>query len=270
MAAMQGLSLVREGQRMTERMADGVYTAPAPSDDVQGGAKAVQFQRKFTARDRYDDEMNTKMQLMDKNGMTPFGQVYYDDKVGRWLQKKEAAAEAANFDSYFNQNFNKNDLASRQWAQQIHPEFYDAREREMAERAELVVKLKKIQLRGPQNEEDLKMLYLIENGRVVLPPDWDKIGAGFEDTDYSTEDKKLNEKIFRRGLIRMPLFLTKEQKRARANQNQENGAWGNAKTKDAFYSGEPPKVSRSQNQSLSSKAGGDTLAFNFRNWLSSE
>ena len=221
------MQLAKKGQSLTERMSDGVYTAPASNEGVQGGAKAVQFRKKFDTRDRYDDEMNQKMQLMDKNGMTPFGQVYYDDKVGRWLEKKEAAAEAANFDAYFNREFNVNDLAGRQWAQSINPGFYDSREQEMNDKAELVVKIKKIQLRGPQNEEDLKILYLIEQGHVRLPDDWDRIGPGFHGTKFKKDDKKDNQQNFRRGLIRMPLFLSKDQKKEAAKQNMDEGAWGN-------------------------------------------
>jgi hypothetical protein len=263
------MSLVREAQGITEKMQPGVYTAPAQTGGVQGGAQAVQFGRKFDARSRYDDEMNTKMQLMDKNGMTPFGQVYYDDKVGRWLQDKEAAVEAANFDSYFNANFNKNDLASRQWAQQIHPDFYTAREEEMNERAEMVLKLKKIQLRGPQNEEDLKILYLIEQGRVELPSDWDKIGPGYEGTDPSAADIKRNQQQLTRELVRMPLFLTKSQHKNRAEANKGRGAWGNLNRVPAFDGSEPPTVRNNQNVPIAKFSGGRTMGFNFANFLRS-
>ena len=127
------------------------------------------------------------------------------------------------------------------------------------------MKLKKIQLRGPQNEEDLKMLYLIENGRVVLPPDWDKIGTGFDNDTYTREQREHNEGVFRRGLIRMPLFLSKQQQQKQAGQNRSVGAWGNPNTTNTFYSGNP--VGPRQNQPLSTRAGGPTIGFNFQKWL---
>lgn len=266
MAARQGKSLARNAQTMSERMAPGVYTSLAPTDAVQGGAQATMFQRQFNARSRYDDEMNTKMQLMDEKGMTPFGQVYYDDKVGRWLQDKEAAAETANFDAYFGSNFVKNDLASRQWAQEINPEYFESREREMDAKAELVLKIKKIQLRGPQNEEELAILYLIEEGRVELTEGWDQIGVGFSGKPSSEQQKK-NEDNFRQGLIRMPMFLTNKQHQERAKTNKAVGAWGDERTKNAFYGGEPPTVKLTQNQPLSTRAGGDTIGMNWRNFL---
>jgi hypothetical protein len=275
LASREGMGLVKDAQRLTERMRDGVITAPAPTGGVQGGAQAVQFQNKFDAKDSYDDEMNTKMQLMDQDGMTPFGQVYYDDKVGRWLERKAAAAETANFDSYFNLNFNKNDLASRQWAQEVNPKFYADREREMNERAEIVLKLKKIQLRGPQNKEDLQMLYLIESGRVKLPEDWDVIGPGYHDTSKSAFKgiRKANQKNFRAGLIRMPLFLTEKQRQTRATNNGVYGAWGDANGGvDSFATGEAygGGVRNKQNHPLSSDPegrNGRTLGFNFQKFL---
>ena len=257
--------MAKEAQVFTERMRDGVYTsAPDTSTTPQGGAAAVSFARKFDAKDKMDDEMNLKMQLMDKDGMTPFGQVYYDDKVGRWLERKEAAAEAANFDSYFGSNFNKNDLASRQWAQQIHPEWYAAREREMAERAEMVLKLKGIQLRGPQSADDLRMMYLIESGRVQLPADWDQIGPGVQSQAAFDARKVANEQNYVAGLIRFPLFLTKLQRQTRADSNSANRAWGNVDAAaDRFSGGEPPRVIAAQNRPLSSAKNGGTLGGNF-------
>lgn len=260
-APREGMMLAEQAQQLTEKMQDGVYTAPAQAEGIQGGAQAVQFRRKFDARDRYDDEMNTKMQLMDKDGMTPFGQVYYDDKVGRWLERKAATLEAANFDRYFNQNFNKNDLAARQFAQQINPEFYSQRMAEMNERANMVVKLKAIQLRGPQSKEDLYMLWLIESGRVVLPEDWDRIAPGMTGTEDSDEWKKEQDKSFANlfaGLIRMPLFLSEKQRTTQAEQNKTGGYFGSSDFAKNFFgaNGEPG----AGNAPLTNRNKGSTMA----------
>lgn len=255
------MHLAKEAQRVTEKMARGVVTSDAPSDQVQGGAQAVQFERKFLARDRMDDEMNTKMQLMDDKGMTPFGQVYYDDRVGRWLERKAAVSEAANFDAYFGEQFNKNDLASRSWAQKINPEWYAAREKEMAERAEMVLKLKAIQLRGPQSKEDLVMLWLIESGRVKLPEDWDKIAPGF------TKKPAQNAERYAQGLIRLPLFLTDKQRVQRAYDNTQRGAWGNVAQAANPWEPGARRVAWDQNMPLASAQGGPTLGKDFVSFL---
>lgn len=261
MASREGMKLAREAQSLTERMNPGVFTAPAPKGGVQGGAQAVAFPKKFVAREKMDDEMNTKMQLMDEQGMTPFGQVYFDDKAAKWLERKAAVGESANFDSWFGRNFNKNDLASRQFAQQINPDYYSDREREMAERAEVVLKLKGIQLRGPQSKEDVYMQWLIDSGRVKLPEDWDRLGVSIT-TAGEKEFKKhkdANKQNYAFGLIRMPLFLTNRQRERRATQNAAIGAWGEPdNAKNTFTEGEPPRVRNRNNQPLS--RGDETLA----------
>ena len=67
-AARLGGHLANEARNVTDKMRDGIITAPAQEKGIQGGAQAVQFQRKFDAKDRYDDEMNMKMQMwMNKN-----------------------------------------------------------------------------------------------------------------------------------------------------------------------------------------------------------
>jgi hypothetical protein len=195
------MHLAREAQALNESLRDNLVTG-TPQAATQGGAAPAQLPRKITAYDRMDDEMNTKLQLMDKDGMTPFGQVYYDEKVGKWLERKAAAVETANLDAWFNEQFNKPDLASRQFAQQLYPDFYRDRERLMMERAQEVLKLKMIQLRGPQSKEDMYKLWMLNTGRVQLPEDWDRIGS---DGGQAADAKKRTAN-FAAGLVRLPLF----------------------------------------------------------------
>jgi hypothetical protein len=201
-APNEGMHLAREAQSFTEKMRDNLVTGDVQRQGTQGGAIPAQLPRKVVAFDRMDDEMNTKMQMMDDKGMTPFGQVYYDDKVGRWLERKAAAVETANLDAWFNKEFNKPNLADRQFAQQIYPEFYREREKLMMERAQEVLKLKMIQLRGPQSKEDMYKLWMLNTGRVELPDDWDRIGSDGGQVG-NTDAQQRN---FRSGLVRLPLF----------------------------------------------------------------
>lgn len=267
-ASQQGMHLANEAQQLTEVMQDGTYTGAPNTVGVQGGAGAGQFQRKFLARDSYDDYMNTKMQMMDDQGRTPFGQAFYSDKDARWLQKKAAVAEAANFDAYFNKEFNKNDLASRQFAQKINPEFYNSREAEMKRRTEVVLKLKGIQLRGPQSKEDLYMLWLIQSGRVVLPKDWDRIAPTFAGTE--TELKAQQKRTYEQGLIRFPKFLTNQQRVTRANANEGYGAWGSAAAANNIFTNGQPDAGNVRNGPLAqSNQRTGTLGKGFLSFLQS-
>lgn len=232
-ASREGARLAREGQRLTETMMDGVVTGTTDFQQAQGGAAAYQLPRKFDARSRMDDEMATRMQLADDKGNTPFGQLMYDDRVGKWLERKADAVEAANLDAWFNKEFNRNNLADRQFAQQIHPGFYESREREMRERTEEILNLKMIELRGPRSKEDLYKLWLINTGRVVLPKDWDRIGGSAQTFEAATQEKN-----FKAGLIRVPKFTTEKERTANAEQLRAAGLWGNpAKAANTFKMG---------------------------------
>lgn len=269
-ASREGMHLVNEAQSMTERMMDGPVTAPVDtSTAAQGGATAVQFQRKFGGADRMDDEMNMKMQLMDNNGMTPFGQVYYDDRVARWMEKKAATQESANLDAWFNREFNKNNLADRQFAQQLYPEFYAAREQEMMAKAKEALNLKMIQLRGPQSKEDMYKLWLIQTGRVVLPEDWDRIGNAPQLTTMSGAEGQQQQKLFRQGLIRLPKFEGSHVRDQNAAALSQRRLWGSqvaAGPGANLFGSEPPVVAANKNRPLASGPDG-TLAANLLSQL---
>ncbi len=122
-ASKFGGKLLSEARNLNEVMEDGIATSgPDTTTQAQGGAAATAFPTKFGAREEMDDLMNLRQQLnVDGKGQTPFGEMYYDDSIGRWIQRKEQAVEAANFDAWFGSQFNKNNLADRSWAQQINP-----------------------------------------------------------------------------------------------------------------------------------------------------
>lgn len=218
-AVQEGGKLASQAKDLSATFEPGVVTAPVDRDNVQGGAAAEQFPRKFGGRDPYDDVMRMRQQLVtDGQGNTPFGQLEYTDDVARWAMRKEQVSEAADFDSWFGKNYHKSDLASRAFAQEVNPEYYAARERDIMTRAQEAAKLKIIQLRGPRTKEELMKVWLIQSGRVELPADWDRIGPSY---DYSANPGSKSQQAFKRGLFTLPSFTNREQRarRARAEQN---------------------------------------------------
>lgn len=221
---MSGAKIASETQKLGQTFQDGVQTAPTNADGAQGGAIAGQFQRAFGARDAMDDQMRLRTQISDGQGNTPFGQLQYSDKIGRWVERKAQSAEAANFDAWFNVNFNKSNLADRQVAQSLNPDFYKQREQFMRERTEAALRLKLIQLRGPQNEDDMYMLYLVQTGRVALPADWDRIGpAGGEQFNAGLQQQRFKSRLFK-----LPRITSNDRREFNAPRNAARGAWGNA------------------------------------------
>lgn len=207
----EGARLADQARQMSDVFQTGVVTAEQNPASA-GGPVAAQFPRKFGGRDPYDDVMNMRRQLADANGNTPFGQLEYTDDVARWAMRKQAVAEEADFDAWFNRNYNKNNLASRQFAQEINPQFYSEREKEIMARAKEAAALKIIQLRGPKTKEELYKVWLIESGRVDLPKDWDRIGPSYAYTDQEAN------KNFKKGLLSLPKFLNRSQRNANAGR----------------------------------------------------
>ena len=220
-AVREGGHLVSQAKDLTATFENGVVTAPGDtSTAAQGGASAVQFPRKFGGRDAYDDVMQMRQQLVTDpaTGQTPFGRLQYTDDVARWMMRKEQAGESANFDSWFAKNYHKNSLAERQFAQEVNPEFYSAREREIMTKAQEAAKLKIIQLRGPRTKEELMKVWLIESGRVVLPPNWDQIGSTYSVDDAAGKAEAL--KNFNKGLFRLPSFTGRNYREGPADAAQ--------------------------------------------------
>lgn len=264
MASAKGMKIANAGRDVSEVMEDGVITSGADrTANAQGGQPAVSMPRKFLSRDPMDDKMRQRLQLMDDKGMTPFGQVYYDDSVGRWLEKKEAATELANMDAWFGKNYNKASIAERQFAQQIYPEYYTEREKLMMEKAAMVVKLKAIQLRGPRNKEDLMLQYLVQSGKVQLPADWDKIGISTDAADLSGAQMTAQRANFARGLVRLPRFETEQQRSANATSAAALG--GNPARVAHVFGQQLDRVTPDNNRLF--PAGRDTLAREMINTL---
>lgn len=181
-----GKQLDDRAQAINTVVAPGVVTAPDNEADAQtaGGIAAKTFPRRFKGPDpEWIKMQKLKNQLVEQGGadaqamqMTPFGQKVLSEKDLKELLKVEESAKEVAFDAWFQKNWNKADLPTRILAQKLHPEFYAQREQMMADKAALALKIKKIQLRGPRDEEDLQIIYGMQSGDIELFPGWDVIG----------------------------------------------------------------------------------------------
>jgi hypothetical protein len=199
-------NLINKARDVSQKMEEGVFTAPIANDKIQGGSTAAQFPVKFGGRNRRDDMMRMKAEMMNPaTGMSKFGEVTATDADFKWLAKKQEQVEEANYDSWFGKNFHKNDLASREFAQEIHPEYYSKREAEMTERAKMALRIRLIEFRGPKNEKDLQLQYLLNTGQINLGPNWDKIGPAMTILTQA-QDLANSGAALKRGLFSLPRF----------------------------------------------------------------
>ena len=159
----------------TERARMGVFTGQPQEGVGQGGAQATAFPRDFGGPSKRDEFMQAKMALA-ADPTNPLGKVMASDSDLAYLMDKAADVEEANFDAWIQENFAVADLAQRAWLRDMYPEFFEKRAAKMTKRAKFALRVKLMQLRGPQNEEDIKLQFGLNTGRITLEPGWDRIG----------------------------------------------------------------------------------------------
>ena len=126
----------------------------------------------LTAHDERDDEMNARLQLQvqGKPGYTQFGKLDARDEDFKWLQKKQAAVETANFQAWFAANFDHMSPAQKKWAKERYPAFYAQRKKLLKKQSKNLYDLARIKIDGIESKEDLMKTYLAETGRLDLGP----------------------------------------------------------------------------------------------------
>lgn len=124
-----------------------------------------------------DREMVAKLQLGKAAqeagapiGYTPFGKMEAKKEDFDWYQRKQAAAEVANFQRWFAKEFDLMDPAQKKRAKELYPEFYAQRKKLLKQQAKNLVRLAKIKLEGIQSFNDLQTQYLAETGRLDVGP----------------------------------------------------------------------------------------------------
>lgn len=173
-----------------------------------------------------DQRLRTKMQMMKKDtGMTPFGQVMATDADFKLLDQKQKVAELANFDKWVGENFHKGDVVARQWLQEVHPGYYDAREKEIDDRAEFAKMVAKVKLRGPATYEELVLVYGLMEGKIQLEPGWNVIG--YHDASFTTSADRQN----RFGKHLMGPFRHMSAKERENNAKVSDNPFGGVNTK---------------------------------------
>jgi len=123
------------------------------------------------APDKRDREMAAKLSLQQPGqpGYTAFGKLEAKDSDFEWFQKKAAAAEEANFQAWFAEEFDHMNPAMKKRAKELFPQFYAQRMKTLDKNAETLKKLWRIRLEGVQDFSDLQLKYLADSGRIHLP-----------------------------------------------------------------------------------------------------
>lgn len=81
----------------------------------------------------------------------------------RITKEKLRLQQVRSFDEWIGRSYPPDSPAAREWLQQVYPEFFEARAKEIDDQAEMETRMKKIQLRGPKDLEDLWLLYRLQS-----------------------------------------------------------------------------------------------------------
>lgn len=105
------------------------------------------------------------------------------DKYVEWIEAKQKAEFYLGYDKWIEEQFLDGDLAKREFIKQAYPEYFEAREAEVAAKQALDKKIFDIKLHGPRDAEDLRLQYMLQTGAIIPDPTpiWDSsAGQGMD------------------------------------------------------------------------------------------
>lgn len=199
----QGRKVRSQLDKVQEQSFVGRHTHDVPGDRRNpaepGQFPVADLPRKYKLKDKEWANRNAfKQAMMDPNtGMTPFGKAVLTDRDLAALQERQRIDTAAAFDGWFGRNFNTNDLPTRLLGEELNPEYYKEREEAMVERAQMALRLELMKLYGPRSEEDLILIYGLQNRLISLDEDSLTIAPSFDRRKDQARKLQFNNAVSR-------------------------------------------------------------------------
>ncbi|MBS0654649.1 MAG: hypothetical protein JSR46_02630 [Verrucomicrobia bacterium] len=137
-----------------------------------GQGRGVDAQNEFPAQyfpdqQEEDERIQMKMRLLQGRDR-PLGDAMLTDQDVAYFMKKEETKQHILFDEWFSRLFDTKDINKRRLAQELYPEYYQKREEEIDRQAAIQKKIAMIKLRGIKDLDDLKFVYALQSGDIVL------------------------------------------------------------------------------------------------------
>lgn len=133
--------------------------------DAPGKAGQDKFPVRLFAPDEYDQVAQLKTQADEK----VWGQKTLTTDDLEYMKRKAQMQTAANFKQFVGRLYDAKDPAQAAILERLYPALNAERESIIDDRAELEKRLAKLRLRGPRNEDDLRLLYALAAGEVTAP-----------------------------------------------------------------------------------------------------
>lgn len=199
--------------------------------------------------DPYDKIWDTKQGLVQSRVVDASRPLPFTDEDLLYLQQKAAAEEYAAYQTWGANRYKIDDPATRDWYSKVCPSYFEQREQLIDDQIDTMANYAKIRLRGPRSEDDLKLEYLIETGRVDLPtgPVWDPFTsvmneAGIKEGDsaetFKAKMESYNQRVYQKGIFSPLRAITPVDK---VNSSTSKMAWAGNKYDKADVRGDRTK-----------------------------
>lgn len=140
-----------------------------PTQDDKG--IAGQFPIQLGTADPMDQQMAIRQQaITGPGGVVPgMGQAIADQPVFDYLERKKENLIYSQFIAWINSQANLSDPAQQEWWFTKFPFLKEKRLEEIHRVGELQMRLAEINVTGAQNEDDMLLLYMIQNDLLKVP-----------------------------------------------------------------------------------------------------
>lgn len=136
----------------------------------QTGTNASLFPVQLGSADPMDEAMNIREQTINGSGVVPgMGMAVADQSVFDYIQRKKENMYEVQYQMWLANQADLSKPESQQWWFERFPWMRDRRLAEIDRDAELQKGLAKINVTGPQNDDDFKLLFAIQQGLVQIP-----------------------------------------------------------------------------------------------------
>lgn len=162
------------GQRMKASR-----TLPYAVGSIQEGATIEEtkllnsnlYPTRFVPSDDFDSEWMIRQQLVAQGSdmISAKRPMPWTEGEIDYLKRKRDAEEYAAYNDWLIHKFPLNDPANRDILKRTVPRYFSERKQVLEEQINLSAKYANLRLFGPENEDDLKLQYAVETGRVKLP-----------------------------------------------------------------------------------------------------
>lgn len=116
-------------------------------------------------------------------GVSPFGMMYAGDKEIQYLIDKKNAQELALFKAFVEDSIPRGTPWAREFFERIMPGWYQSKIDIIQDKLAIINRFIDMSIRGPQNMEDMFLLYQLYTGKIEIPNNWPALIKGNEVVD---------------------------------------------------------------------------------------